>query len=558
MAKQTNNFWTGAESVESDKHSTKEHSSESVIVKEREKIGIWWLSGAIILILLVVLAVVLNLNHSHNGDNANNIAGTIDTDNGDTKINWERYPAYTITLTGPYTIESSGTYYLSGTIDDGMLTIATTSDAVVRLVLENVSIKNSSGPAISCYNGDDLVIELVGNNYLEDGASYSSELDEDVSGVIYSKADLSFTGDGKLEIKANHEDGIVGKDDVKFNSGTYLISAADDGIRGKDSVYIVNGSFNITASSDAIKSTNETDTTKGFVLIENGDFIISAKAKGIKAINSILIYSGNFDINSSDDSIHSNNYVGIMGGKIEINSGDDGIHADARLIIDGGEISIAKSYEGIEAQKISINNGKVSIYSNDDGINAGGGADASANNRVGAGTFDADENCEIIISGGELYVNAAGDGIDSNGYVYFNGGNVVVDGPTNNGNGALDAGAGISINGGNVIAIGASGMAETLGSNSSVYNISVYFSSTLTASTKIEIKDSQGQTILSHTSAKTFNHLAAGSSEFKNGETYSIYINDSKYIDFTISGITTTIGNTNSSQVQPGQKGQMR
>lgn len=572
--KSSNNFWNGTDARESRTTSKtastvpgqKGDKNSRVVVGNKLDFDWRILLGVGVVILLIVVAILINLNHSHNGDNASNIAGSIDIDNGDTKINWSRYETYNVDLSSitsgeNYTIKNSGVYYLSGNLSDGAIIIQTTSDGVVKLVLDNVSIKNSKGPGIACLSGDDLVIELVGTNKIEDGVSYSSDFNEDIDGAIYSKADLSFSGDGTLELVANYQDGIVGKDDVKFNSGTYNITSVDDGIRGKDSVYIVAGNFEINAGADAIKSTNETDTTKGFILIEKGEFDIVAGAKGIKAINSILIYGGDFDINSTDDAIHSNNYVGITGGDIEIASSDDGIHADARLIIDGGKIEIAKSYEGLEAQKISINGGDISVVSNDDGINAGGGADASATNRVGAGTFDADENCEIVINGGNVYVNAAGDGIDSNGWTYFNGGTVVVDGPTNNGNGALDSGLGISINGGSVITLGASGMAESLGSSSSVYNVSVYFTSTLEKGTKVEIKNSAGEILLSHTSAKSFNHLAAGTTAFKYGETYDIFINGEKNQSFTISDITTTVGNSNNNfqnMNQGTQRGQTR
>ncbi|MBR0424217.1 carbohydrate-binding domain-containing protein [Candidatus Saccharibacteria bacterium] len=502
-----------------------------------------WVASAVVLIgLMVGLAVAVNLNYNHTGDNASNISGTINIDNGDLKINWERYPSYNIELSETYTVTESGTYYFTGTLEDGSIIVKADAEAVVRIVLNGVTIKNSSGPAIACYSGDDIVIELVGENYLEDGSKYSTDLDEDVDGVIYSKSDLSFTGTGSLTIKGNYGDGIVSKDDLTFRSGTYNITAVDDAIRGKDSVHITDGDFTIKSTADAIKSTNETDTTKGFILIENGTFNITSSGKGIKATNSIMIYNGEYNIVSTDDAIHSNNYIGIIDGVINISSGDDGVHADARLIVDGGTINITKSYEGLEAQKISINAGKISIVANDDGINAGGGADASSTNRAGANTFDTDENCELIINDGEIYVNAAGDGVDSNGYLYFNGGTVTVDGPTNSGNGALDSGGGIVMNGGTVIAVGASGMAETLGSSSSVYNISVYFTSTLSAGTKIEIKNSAGETVISHTSAKAFNHLAAGTSAFKNGETYTIYVNGSEYQTFTISSVTTTVG----------------
>ena len=499
-----------------------------------------WLLIGVVLVISVIVTMVANTNHNKQ-DATSVVEGTIDVDDGDLKINWNRFTYHDIELSDNLTIASSGVYHLTGSLTDKNIVI-NTIDGKVKLILDNVTIKNSNGPAIACHAADDLVIELVGENVLEDGETYATNYDEDVKGAIYSKDDLTLQGDGTLRLTANYADGIVGKDDVKFNSGTYKITAADDGIRGKDSVYIVGGDFEITAKGDAIKSTNETTVGKGFVLIKDGTLNLTATAKGIKAINSILIYGGDFTINSTDDAIHTNNYIGITDGKIVISAGDDGIHADKKLIIENGSIDIKKSYEGLEAKAITINGGDISIISSDDGLNAGGGSDGSANNRPGAGAFDSDTECIIAINGGNIYVNASGDGIDSNGHIYFNGGTVSVDGPTNNGNGALDGGVSITQNGGTVVAVGASGMAETLGQDSGIYNASIYFSSTLAAGTEIKIKNAGGTTIVRHTSAKTFNHMSVGTPEFKSGETYTIYVNGTEYDTFTISSTVTTVG----------------
>ena len=108
----------------------------------------------------------------------------------------------------------------------------------------------------------------------------------------------------------------------------------------------------------------------------------------------------------------------------------------------------------------------------------------------------------------------------------------------------------IVMNGGEVIAAGSSGMAKTLGDTSSIYNISVYFLTQQTADTKIEIRNSNDETILAHTSAKAFSYLAAGSAYFKPGETYALYLNGEKYQGFIISDIVTTIGNSNSNNMK--------
>lgn len=516
----------------------------------RRKFDPRWLFVVATLIIIAIVAVIVNINHANHA--TNKIAGTIDVDNGDLKIDWGRYQTFDITLSNTLTITKSGTYHLAGSLNDQLI-IVDAGVSEVRLLLDNVSIVNSTGPAIACYSAEDLVIELVGENNLSSGATYDNTYDEDVTGAIYSKADLIFQGEGSLNLVTDYQDAIVGKDDVKFNSGTYNITAVDDAIRGKDSVYIVAGNFALSAGADAIKSTNEFDVGKGFILIENGNFDIAATGKGIKSVDNILLYGGNYAIVTKDDAVHSNNYVGIANGTININSGDDGVHADRELIIDGGDITIAKAYEGAEAQVVTINGGNLSLTTSDDGINAGGGADASAANRTGAGAFNADESCVISINGGNIYVNAGGDGIDSNGYLNFSGGKVVVDGPSNNGNGALDAGVAIVMNGGEVLAIGSSGMAESLGNSSSVYNVSIFLNSTQPAGTIITFKDQSGNVIASHTAAKSFGHIAIGLPSFQLGATYTLYLNDNKYQDFTISNITTTIGNSPNQMTPPSQ-----
>lgn len=72
------------------------------------------------------------------------------------------------------------------------------------------------------------------------------------------------------------------------------------------------------------------------------------------------------------------------------------------------------------------------------------------------GMESASEDQQLIINGGNIVINANGDGLDSNGYFTMNGGNVVVYGPTNDGNGPLDYNGTFSMNGGNLIAIGSS------------------------------------------------------------------------------------------------------
>lgn len=244
-------------------------------------------------------------------------------------------------------------------------------------------------------------------------------------------------------------------------------------------------------------------------------------------------------IKATNDTDAGKGFVYIKDGSVNIEVGDDGIHAETSLIIDEGNIKISKSYEGLEGKIITINGGALYVKSSDDGINAGSGTSESNTPRPG-GMMDADENCILTINGGDIYVNAGGDGIDSNGYVYINGGKTIVDGPTNNGNGALDSGISFTVTGGEALAVGSSGMAETFGAKSTVNNISIYLSSTASAGSKIEFKDKSGNVILEHTSAKEFTNIAAVSPKFVLGETYILYINDEVVENITINNVTTS------------------
>ncbi len=474
-------------------------------MKEKTK---WFIFGGFVVILIVAGIIINNIVGTAQKD-----SDILDTYNGDINTNWDVLETNEIVLEESYTITKAGVYSFSGALNNGGIIVDVDDKSSVKIILNDVSIANYYGPAIACYEADDLVIEFNGENYLTDGSAYNSSLDEDVEGVIYSKADLSLSGTGAVTITSNYKDAIVGKDDLTIRSGTYNIAAVDDAIRGKDSVYITGGTLNIAAAEDGIKSTNNTLASKGFVY--------------------------------------------VTGGTLNISAGDDGIHAENYLVIDGGEINIEKSYEGLEGVKITINGGNIGVVASDDGINAGGGTSESNTPRPG-GMMDADEDCVLTINDGDVYVNANGDGIDSNGYVYINGGNVVVDGPTNNGNGALDAGLGFIVSSGKAIAVGSNGMAENFGSKSSVNNISVYLSNTQKAGTLVEIKNIDGDTVFSHTSAKSFSHIAAASNDFITGDTYIIYIDGAEYTQFTITGITTVVGSRTNGYGNPGDPNDFR
>ena len=264
----------------------------------------------------------------------------------------------------------------------------------------------------------------------------------------------------------------------------------------------------------------QAEQTANQTATENSDTTASNSVKGIKGGNSVEINSGSITVNSADDAIHSNNDIMLNGGKSVISAGDDGVHADNRIDIASGIVTITDSYEGIEAAFINISGGEVAVTSSDDGFNSTDGVTQQG----GMGTYS--DGVELNISGGLVCVDAQGDGLDSNGNMTVNGGTVLVNGPTNSGNGALDGNGKMLVNGGVLIAAGSSGMAETPSEKSAQYCVSAGIGSTQQAGTLVTLIGENGD-ILSFAPSKTFDHIVISTPEIEQGGTYSIEIGGS-------------------------------
>lgn len=508
------------------------------------------------------------------------------------------------------TITAGGTYRLNGNLADGQVIVDADDGQVVRLILDNVEISSSTSSPLYVANAEKVVLILAENsrNVFSDADNYiySNPEDKEPNAVLFSTANLSVYGNGELTINANFNDGIASKDGLLIAGGIITVSAVDDGIRGKDYVVIKDGTIEVTATGDGLTADNEEDTGLGYILIENGELkitsggdAISAKtavevnngilnlasgggsgtwldenlsAKGIKGLTSVVINGGNLSINSADDSLHSNEEIIINNGTLQLASGDDGMHADTSLTVNDGEIVVSQSYEGLESALVTINGGTVHINANDDGINVASGVDGSGGmfgGRPGGGPgagpgqdmFAEGGDYYLYINGGYVVVNAEGDGIDSNGGIVMTNGIVLVNGPTNNGNGAFDYMSNFSISGGLLVAVGSAGMAQAPSAESAQNSVLINLDSPLAAGTIINIQDRSGNNLLTFTPLKTYQSVAFSSPDLESGNEYTIniggnvngevadglsttdgYTGGSQYTSFSVSGSVTLLG----------------
>lgn len=265
--------------------------------------------------------------------------------------------------------------------------------------------------------------------------------------------------------------------------------------------------------------------------------------KGIKAGGGMYLNGGTYQIDSADDSIHSNANITIADGTYTLATGDDGVHADDALTVNGGTITVTESYEGLEGLTVTINDGTIDITARDDGINTAGGTDQSGFGTFGdhfKGMDSADDETEettdnemwMELNGGYIHILAGGDGVDSNGDLTINGGEIYIDGPSDNGNSAIDYGDRSSayVNGGMLVAIGSSGMAEGMSDSSKQEVLMVKLGEQMEAG-DVELTDNEGNVIVSYTALKSYDCVIISTAEVESGATYTL----------TTSGTTTEV-----------------
>ena len=501
----------------------------------------------------------------------------VDTHYSEQDLSWDTSSETAIDLSNPtatdgvtvedgtLTITKAGTYKLSGEYQ-GQIKVETADSDAVRLVLDNANITNSSGAALNVVNADEVILYSASGttNTISDGADYTATGEDDPDAVVYSKADLTIAGEGTLKVNGNHEDGIHTSDGLVIASGTLEVNAANTGIKGKDYVDILGGTINVTAQQDGIKSTNDTDEGKGWTRLSNGTVTVNAGDDGFKASRVVEISGGSLTVEQSDEGIEAQ-YINVSGGDVNVTSADDGMNASLKTSDSESTDSSANTSDTADQQQNNQQQGSIpggqqsgtsgtaqqqNNTQNQGNQNMGqppampGGnaQDGTSQNGTtgtgqqgmgqppqggmpggGGGTFEV-VDAAINVSGGHVTVNAEGDGIDSNGVTTLSGGTLIVNGPSQGGNAALDTNGDLLLNGATVLSGSTADMFEAPSTNSTSGYLKLTNSSGFEQGSTVQVADSSGKVVANYKVTKSNVQLVlVSSSSIVKGQSYTVY-----------------------------------
>jgi hypothetical protein len=364
---------------------------------------------------------------------------------GDASVTGDSY-GYVTVDGNKVTVNNTGgevlIYELTGTTDKGFFKVYGAKKQAI--VLNGVSITNPDGAAINNQNKKRTFMAVYGTNTLSDGASaaYEKVNEEDHKAVLFSEAQLIFSGSGMLTVNALNAQGKAGisSDDyirlmqsptIKVNAG----GSAGNGLKGKDYVQLTDGSLVVSIAAAMAKGISTDD----YVLVEGGTHMVTSTG-GVAYDEEDAEYTGT-------SCVKADNYFAMTGGSLTLkNTGDGGKglragsydfdetnHTLSDSYITGGTLSITVT--GREVNDVSAKGVKVGWVTKN-----GTGDRAKVTGNAG----------NLIISGGTVTVNSSnGEGLEVKGDLTFDGGETYV---TSNSDDAINCQGDLTVNSGYVYA----------------------------------------------------------------------------------------------------------
>ena len=230
---------------------------------------------------------------------------------------------------GKVTIRKAGTYLLSGTLEEGQLLVDAEEGAEIILVFDGFKISNSTDAPLLFESGSSITLVLKdgSKNAVTDLRSSA----EENKAAIYTKSDLTISGNGTLDVTGTAEDAIHSKTNVTVQGGTINLKAGDDAIHADETLTILDGKVTVLESEEGLE---------GLVVdIQGGDITVNASDDGLNASDG----SGS---DKAPGQATEGAEIHISGGVLTVKAGGDGIDSNGDLIISGGTVVVDGPSDG--------------------------------------------------------------------------------------------------------------------------------------------------------------------------------------------------------------------